>query len=108
VGRAEFATNPLRTANRAAVDQELGPAFHALTVAEAIARLDAAGVAWGRLTEVRDLGRHPALRRVEGETDLGALVTLPRPAGRDSAFRPGPVPALGSHTDAIRREFGRG
>ena len=106
--RAEFATNPLRTANRAALDRDLGPAFRALTVAQVIAQLDAASVAWGRLTEVRDLGRHPALRRVEVETDLGARVTLPRPAGRDASFRPGPVPALGAHTDAIRREFGAG
>jgi crotonobetainyl-CoA:carnitine CoA-transferase CaiB-like acyl-CoA transferase len=104
--RAEFATNPLRVAIRKALDLELGPVFRAFTVAQAIARLDSGGVAWGRLTEVRDLGRHPALRRVEVETDLGALVTLPRPAGRDAAFRPGPVPALGAQTEAIRREFG--
>jgi crotonobetainyl-CoA:carnitine CoA-transferase CaiB-like acyl-CoA transferase len=106
--RAELATNPLRTANRSAVDAELAPEFRMLTVAETVARLDAAGVAWGRLTEVRDLGCHPALRRVEVETDLGARVRLPRPAGRDAALRPGPVPALGAHTSAIRREFGGG
>jgi crotonobetainyl-CoA:carnitine CoA-transferase CaiB-like acyl-CoA transferase len=104
--RTEFATNPLRVANRTALDAELAPAFRALTVEQAIARLDAGGVAWGRLTEVRDLGRHPALRRVGVETDLGAQITLPRPAGRDAGFRPGPVPALGAHTAAIRLEFG--
>ena len=107
--RAEFATNPLRTANRGGARPGLAPAFRALTVAQVIAQLDAASVAWGRLTEVRDLGRHPALRRVEVETDLGARVTLPRPAGRDASFRPGPVPALGARTDArCGGEFGAG
>jgi len=88
------------------VDALLEPLFAALTTAEAIAKLTQAAIAWGRQTEVRDLGRHPALRRVTVTTDLGATVTLPRPAGRDGSFAPGPVPALGQHTTAIRAEFG--
>lgn len=103
--RAEFATNALRVANRAALDAALEPAFAALPVATAIARLTAAGIAWGRQTELRDLGRHPALRRVDVALQTGGAVSLPRPAGRDGAFRPGPVPALGAQTAAIRREF---
>lgn len=105
--RAEFETNALRVANREALDAELEPLFAALTVAEAIARMEAAAIAWGRQTEVRDLGRHPALRRVEVQTGT-ATVLLPRPAGRDARFRPGSVPALGAETARIRREFGKG
>lgn len=111
LGRADlsaqpaFATNALRVQNRAQIDAELEPIFAALPVAEVIARLDAAGIAWGRYSELGDLSRHPALRRVEITTDMGDLVTLPRPAGRDASFRPGPAPKVGADTDNIRREF---
>ena len=103
--RAEFATNALRVQNRSQLDAEVEPAFAGLTADEAIARLDAAGVAWSRYSEVRDLSVHPALRRVEVEIESGEKVTLPRPAERDIAFRPGAVPKLGADTDRIRREF---
>lgn len=103
--RPEFATNALRVRNRDRIDVELEPVFAALTVAETIARLDKAGIAWGRYSEVRDLSSHPALRRVEVRTDNGDLVSLPRPAGRDANFRPGAAPKLGADTETIRREF---
>lgn len=103
--RPAFATNALRVQNRTLIDAELEPAFAALPVAEAIARLNTAGIAWGRYSEVRDLSAHPALRRVEVTTDTGDLVSLPRPAGRDAGFRPGAAPKLGADTDIIRREF---
>ncbi|MBI1173526.1 CoA transferase [bacterium] len=103
--REDFATNERRVANRRALDSELDPLFAALTIAGAIARMEAAAIAWGRQTEVRDLGHHPAVRRVEVQTPT-ATISVPRPAGRDAGFRPGPVPALGAQTEAIRREFG--
>ena len=104
-GRPEFATNAMRVQNRTLIDAELEPLFAALTVAEAIARLETAGIAWGRYSEVRDLSTHPALRRIAVTTDNGDLVTLPRPAGRDAGFRPGAAPKLGADTATIRREF---
>mgnify|MGYP002622173332 CR=1 FL=1 len=103
--RAEYGSNALRVANRAALDAELEPLFAAIALADAIAMLARAGVAWGRYTALRELGDHPALRRVTVDAGGGALVSLPRPAGRDADFRPGPVPALGADTEAIRREF---
>lgn len=103
--QSDFASNALRVANRAALDQELEPAFARLTADEAIARLDAAGVAWGRYTEVRDLGSHPALRRVDITLADGRHVSMPRPAGRDDSFHPGPVPGTGTDTATIRGEF---
>lgn len=102
-----YATNALRVANRASVDRELEPVFGSLAVAEAIARLDAAGVAWGRYSEVRDLGSHPALRRTEITLPDGQKASVPRPAGRDENFHPGPVPRLGAATAAVRAEFSR-
>ena len=104
-GRAEFATNALRVQNRRQLDAEVEPAFADLTTAETIARLDTAGVAWSRYSEVRDLSMHPALRRVEVEIESAQRVTLPRPAGRDSSFSPSAVPKLGADTERIRREF---
>lgn len=103
--RPEFATNPLRVANRLALDAALEPVFARLTQDDAIARLTTAGIAWGRFTEVQDLGRHPALRRIEVQIETGERVTLPRPAGRDARFHPGPIPALGAQTEAILQEF---
>ena len=59
---------------------------------------------WDRYNEVRDLGRHPALRRVEVEIPGGGRVSLPRPAGCDAGLPAQPA-TLGARTDAIRREF---
>lgn len=103
--RPEFTTNPLRLDNKAALDAELEPIFAAHSVADAIGRCKSAGIAWGRLSELRDLNAHPALRQVQIDLDDGTRINLPRPAGRDAAFAPGPVPALGQHTDSIRQEF---
>jgi len=102
---AAYATNALRVTNRIAVDQELEPMFNSLSVAEAIARLEAAGVAWGRYSEVRDLSSHPALHTVEVTLPDGQKASMPRPAGRDECFQPGPVPGLGTATAAVRAEF---
>lgn len=104
----DYATNAQRAANRQALDRELDPAFAALPLSEAIARLDAAGVAWGRYNAVRDVANHPALRRVGIALPNGEVVTLPRSAGRDAHFAPGRVPQLGEHTDAVRAEFRAG
>jgi len=106
--RPEFAANAQRVANRKALDAEMEPVFAALTQAEAIARLEAAGIAWARLSEISDLPAHPALRQVEVELPDGQRALMPRPAGRDAGFRPGPVPATGRDTAALRAEFAAG
>lgn len=106
--QAEFVSNAQRAANRDALDAELEPTFAVLTAAETIARLEAAGIAWARYSSLRDLPAHPALRRVEIILPDGQVATMPRPAGRGACFRPGPVPALGAQSAAIRTEFHRG
>lgn len=108
LARDEFATNALRVQNRAALDSELEPVFVAMTFEEALSRCKNAGIAWARFTEVRDLGSHPALRRTNVTLEDGQVASLPRPAGRTSAFAPGRLPGLGEHTQAIRDEFGAG
>lgn len=104
-GRAEFAGNRDRVANRDALDALVEPVLGALPVAEVIDRLEAARIAFARYTAVPDLGSHPALRRVEVPLPGGATAMIPRPAGRNAGFRARPVPGLGQQTDAVRAEF---
>ncbi|MEM8814166.1 MAG: CoA transferase, partial [Pseudomonadota bacterium] len=105
-GKTAFATNANRVANRIQLDAELEPVFAAMPVTEAVARLTAAGIAFGRYCEVSDLSRHPALRRVSTALPDGVTVEVPRPPGRGDDFSASAVPELGQHTEAIRSEFG--
>ncbi|MFC9481086.1 CaiB/BaiF CoA transferase family protein [Streptomyces griseus] len=118
LGRAElaedpdFATNAARTANRARTDAVVGRALAGLTGREALAALEAAGIACARLNTVADVAAHPQLaardRWREVESPVGPLrallppITLP---GSEEA-RMGAVPALGEHTDALLRALG--
>ncbi len=106
-GREGWRSNNERVANRATVDAHVGAAFARLTRAEAAAKLDAAGTAYGFVNGVADLARHPALRRIIAATPNGP-VSLAAPAVlMDGATRGSlRVPALDEHGAAIRREFG--
>jgi itaconate CoA-transferase len=101
----DFASNALRVANREALDREIEPFFHGLPRTEAISRLEAAQIAWSKLTEIRDLGAHPALRRMQVTLPDGSLVEVPRPAGRSTMRANMSVPALGAQTEQVRAEF---
>ena len=103
--------NARRHAARAALDEILHAAFAALTAEELVARLDAAGIANARVNDMAQVWAHPQLRSRERWTELGtpagAVPTL-RPPGsaRDEGWQPGPVPALGAHSEAILAELG--
>ncbi|MGI5483615.1 CaiB/BaiF CoA transferase family protein [Streptomyces lavendofoliae] len=107
-----FATNTARVAHRARTDAVVGEALAGLATAEAIDRLEAAGIACARLNSVADVAAHPQLaardRWREVDTAVGPLramlppITLP--GGPES--RMGAVPALGEHTEAVLRELG--
>lgn len=102
-----FAANPDRLVHRAALEAIISAVFAGLTCAEAIGRMERHGIAWGRVSGVADVARHPALRRFDVALPGGGCAALPLPAGRER-FVPGPVPQLGEHTAAIRAEFGGG
>ncbi|MEU9449203.1 CaiB/BaiF CoA-transferase family protein [Streptomyces sp. NPDC048277] len=118
VGRPElgsdpaFATNAARVANRARTDELVGKALGALGTDEAVARLEAAGIACARLRDLHELAGHPQLAARERWREVGSPVgplrallppiTLP---GGDEA-RMGDVPALGQHTEALLRAVG--
>jgi formyl-CoA transferase len=108
---ARFATNPLRVANRPALDAAIATVAATLTAAELISRLDAAQIAYARMNSMIDFVAHPQL------TERGRWRSIDSPGGPiralvppvtidDEAPRMAAVPALGAHTDTILRELG--
>jgi len=107
-----YATNAARVQHREHTDELVGKALAALVTDEAVARLEAAGIACARLRDVREVAEHPQLAARDRWREVGSPVgplrallppiTLP---GGDSA-RMGPVPALGEHTGALLRAVG--
>ncbi len=101
-----YADNEVRVRNRTALDREITPVFAALPQAELVDRLQRGRIAYGFVNSVADLAQHEQLRRATQETPAGPLALVASPiriGGKDSTF--GRVPALGEHTEAIRREF---
>jgi formyl-CoA transferase len=102
-----FATNPARIANRAETDGLVARYFAQHDVEALSRQLDAAEIAFARVNEVVDVLRHPHLRRVNVGSAHGAI-NLPAPPARfsgEGAEEFGPLPALGEHTERVRREF---
>jgi crotonobetainyl-CoA:carnitine CoA-transferase CaiB-like acyl-CoA transferase len=109
IGRPEladderFRTNPLRVANRPALTAEIEKFFTRYTRVELSALLEAGEIAYGRINYVDDVWRHPALKTKEVLSGTNAATFVRRVC--DAATAPRRVPALGEHTDALRREF---
>ncbi|MFC9289425.1 CaiB/BaiF CoA transferase family protein [Streptomyces sp. NPDC057052] len=107
-----YATNAARVAHRERTDALVAGALGALDADEALARLEAAGIACARLRDLHEVAGHPQLaargRWREVDSPVGPLrallppITLP---GGGEA-RMGPVPALGEHTEALLRAVG--
>jgi itaconate CoA-transferase len=104
-GDPRFSDVARRVANRPALDGLIAAVFAKHDRAALGERLAAAGVAFGNLNSVADFARHPQLRRVDVATS-GGPVSVPLPPARAADGPPlGPVPALGEHGAALRREF---
>ncbi|MBO6758909.1 MAG: CoA transferase [Roseibium sp.] len=99
-------TNSDRVLNRDAVDGRIAEFFATITRDEAVALVDDAGIAFGRLSDLDDLISHPQHRlisvRVNGD-DVELLAPGAAVIGQDETF--GPVPSKGQHTDRLRDEF---
>jgi crotonobetainyl-CoA:carnitine CoA-transferase CaiB-like acyl-CoA transferase len=108
---SRFAGNADRVAHRGALDTEIDAVFSKLTTAEVTARLDAAGIANGRVNTMADLYAHEQLKARDRWHEIGSPAgplpaLLPPGAWADAPPRMDPVPALGEHTDAILDELG--
>lgn len=101
-----FRSNSLRVANRAALDAEIIPLMGALPREEMAARLQAARIAYGRISTLEDVANHPQNRYSTIETPSGP-VRLLAPGILVDGAQPvlGKVPDLGEDTDRIRSEF---
>ncbi len=106
-----YCTNELRVQHRDSLEPLIEEILAADTRASALARLEEADVPYGALNDVADLIAHPQLAARDRWYDV------PSPAGPIRAFQPpfnlrglprqtGGVPAIGEHTEALRRELG--
>tara|TARA_B110000285_G_scaffold135225_1_gene151549 strand:- start:714 stop:1844 length:1131 start_codon:yes stop_codon:yes gene_type:complete len=103
---AQYRTNIARCMNRAALDDKINSVFSNLTPQELERRLLQAKIAFGAVNSVADLVQHPQLRRTSVVTPSGSVELVAPPvkiSGEQHPLRP--VPGLGEHTDAIRREY---
>ncbi|GHG23061.1 CaiB/BaiF CoA transferase family protein [Streptomyces zaomyceticus] len=109
---AAFATNTARVAGRAATDAVVAEALAPLTTAEALARLDAAGIACARLNSVAELADHPQLTARDRWREVGSPVGPLRSLLPPIVFPDAPeprmdrIPALGQDTDEVLAELG--
>jgi len=103
----DFGTNLVRVKRRPDTDGRVARSFGAMSIEELTAKLIKFDIAFGRVSDPEALRHHPHLRRITVGTPTGP-VSYPAPAPlRSGAPREyGPVPALGEHTEKIRREFG--
>ncbi|HXW42079.1 MAG TPA: CaiB/BaiF CoA-transferase family protein [Xanthobacteraceae bacterium] len=101
-----FATNVERVKRRSETDGRVAATFAALDADAIEQELAAADIAFARVNSPAELSRHPHLRRITVGTPSGP-VSYPAPADQRSAAsrRYRPVPALGEHTEKVRKEF---
>jgi itaconate CoA-transferase len=115
--RPELATDPRFRDNNARREHRheltglIEDYFSAMTSIDVVKKLDAAGIANGRLNEVRDVWDHVQFtardRWREIETPRGPVrALLPPFTFTDVEAAMGDVPALGQHTDSVLRELG--
>ena len=102
-----FADNTARVANRPALDAIIAAVFQTAPREDMANRLETARIAYGRVSTLEDLARHPQVRLVQVDTPTGPVQMLAPGALVDGAQPDlGPVPPLGAHTAAALAEFG--
>ena len=101
-----FATNPQRNGNRAETDAVVAAVFARHDVEPLMAMLEKADIAFARVNDSALLSKHPHLRRITVDTPSGPASTpAPAPLQAGEARTYGRIPALGEHTEMVRREF---
>jgi itaconate CoA-transferase len=98
-----FATNVERVRRRAETDARVQAVFGATDATALSKRLDAAGIAFARVSDMAALARHPHLNRITVATPSGPVSYPSPPRARTQGY--GAVPALGEHSQKVRAEF---
>ena len=104
----KFATNPKRVANRHETDAIVASVFAQHDADVLAQQLEKAEIGFARVNDWELLSKHPHLRRITVGAPSGPVSTpVPAPlrAGEERSY--GPIPALGEHTDRIKREFAK-
>jgi crotonobetainyl-CoA:carnitine CoA-transferase CaiB-like acyl-CoA transferase len=105
-----FASNELRVRYRATLEPLIDEILARLTRSEVLRRLEAADVPYGALNNLGDLVAHPQLaardRWLDVASPAGPLRALKHPLNVSGMpRRAGAIPALGEHTEEVRREL---
>jgi crotonobetainyl-CoA:carnitine CoA-transferase CaiB-like acyl-CoA transferase len=102
----DYATGIARNARRDATNDIVAKSFAQQSFGELAAKLDAAQIAWARVSDIASLSKHPQLRRTHFGSAKGDISIPALAAAYDGEpERLGDVPELGQHTDQVRREF---
>ena len=105
---SRFSSHTARVANRPALDALILAVFDRYDVTRLSAKLNAAGIAFGRLNGVDGLASHPQLRRLTVGSEKGPIELIAPPVRwSDQRPAPKPIPALAEHTAALRAEFAK-
>ena len=101
-----FDSNNNRVANRDALEDIVSSVFGSAPRETVIEKLTAAGIAFGRLTDLEDLAAHPQNCFITVRSDGGEIELMaPGFVTRGAELEYGAVPSLGQHDGAIRAEF---
>ncbi|MEQ8248843.1 MAG: CaiB/BaiF CoA-transferase family protein [Alphaproteobacteria bacterium] len=104
--RPEFATNVDRVKNRPQLDDVVNAVFGQFTRKEISEKLKTAQIAYGALNTVEDFAHHPQLRRLNVGSAAGEIDLVASPIRlSDNPAPVKPIPTVGQHTDALRKEF---
>ena len=101
-----FSNNSNRVINRNILDQIINDVFGSATRKDIIKRLQDADIAYGQLSTIEDLNKHPQSNFISVQTSEGEISLLSPGAvinGEEVTF--GKVPFLGEHTDKIKNEY---
>jgi formyl-CoA transferase len=103
----KFATVVSRVEHRKETDAHVAADFAKHDVDTLMKKLEAADIAFARVNDTALLSKHPHLRRITVDTPTGPVSTpapAPLRAGETRSY--GAIPALGEHSEMIRKEFG--